>query len=205
MDRVVRIWREFGVTCQQVREANRFLGQSGAQRDCRTRLRRGIVLPHASAAVQWKCSSFVAVAMGTDYETDVVAWASEQARLIRAGRFDLLDREHVAEEIEDVGKSEQRELATRMAVLLAHLLKWQHQRARGGASWEVMISNQRQRIVRRLYRTPSLRGCLNDPDWWADACDLASAETGIGIDKLPRKCPWATATEVLDEGWLPNG
>ena len=56
------------------------------------------------------------VAVGTDYETDVVAWASEQARLIRAGRFDLLDREHIAEEIEDVGKSEQRELATRMAV-----------------------------------------------------------------------------------------
>ena len=52
--------------------------------------------------------------MGTDYETDVVAWASEQARLIRAGRFDLVDREHIAEEIEDVGKSEQRELATRI-------------------------------------------------------------------------------------------
>ncbi len=72
------------------------------------------------------------VAVVTDYETDVVAWASEQARLIRAGRFDLVDREHIAEEIEDVGKSEQRELATRMAALLAHLLKWQHQPERRG-------------------------------------------------------------------------
>ncbi len=80
----------------------------------------------------------------------MVAWASEQARLIRAGRFDLLDREHIAEEVEDVGKSEQRELATRMAVLLAHLLKWQHQPERRGASWEVTISSQRQRMVRRL-------------------------------------------------------
>lgn len=42
--------------------------------------------------------------MSTDYETDVLAWASEQARLIRAGRFDLPDREHIADEIEDVGK-----------------------------------------------------------------------------------------------------
>ena len=90
-----------------------------------------------------------------------------------------------------------------MAVLPAHLLKWQHQRARGGANREVMISNQRQRIVRRP-GTPSLRSCLNDPDWWADACDLASAETGIGIDKLPRKCP-GRQRQVLDEGWLPNG
>lgn len=147
--------------------------------------------------------------MGIDYETDVVAWASEQARLLRAGRFDLVDREHIAEEIEDVGKSEQRELAARMAVLLAHLLKWQHQPERRGASWEVTISNQRHRIVRRLDKTPSLRGCFNDPDWWADAwddaCDLASAETGIGLDRLPRNCPWAIAAEVLDESWLPNG
>ena len=54
------------------------------------------------------------------YEDDVVAWASEQARLLREGRLDRLDIEHLAEEIEDVGKSEQRELANRMAVLLAH-------------------------------------------------------------------------------------
>ena len=49
--------------------------------------------------------------MTTCYDIDIVAWANEQARLIRAGRFDLLDLEHIAEEIEDVGKSEQRELA----------------------------------------------------------------------------------------------
>lgn len=45
--------------------------------------------------------------MSTKYETDVLAWANEQARLIRAGRFDLLDLKNIAEEIEDVGKSEQ--------------------------------------------------------------------------------------------------
>lgn len=55
------------------------------------------------------------------YDQDVIAWANEQARLLRAGQFDRLDIEHLAEEIEDVGKSEQRELASRMAVLLAHL------------------------------------------------------------------------------------
>ncbi len=40
------------------------------------------------------------------YEDDVVAWATEQASLLRAGRLDQLDRAHLAEEIEDVGKSE---------------------------------------------------------------------------------------------------
>ena len=58
------------------------------------------------------------------YDQDVAAWAAEQARLIRAGRFDQLDIEHIADEVEDVGRSERRELASRMTVLLAHCLKW---------------------------------------------------------------------------------
>ena len=44
--------------------------------------------------------------MAITYDTDIIAWANEQAALIRARRFDLLDLEHIAEEIEDVGKSE---------------------------------------------------------------------------------------------------
>lgn len=43
------------------------------------------------------------------YDRDIVAWSIEQAKLIRAGRFDELDLERIADEIEDVGKSEQRE------------------------------------------------------------------------------------------------
>jgi len=80
--------------------------------------------------------------MNTSYKADIIAWANEQAAFIRAGRFDLLDLEHIAEEIEDVGKSEQRELASRMAVLLAHLLKWQYQPARRGSSWDKTIKFQ---------------------------------------------------------------
>ena len=45
-----------------------------------------------------------------DYETDIVAWSREQAQWLKVGRFDQLDLEHLAEEIEDVGRSEQREL-----------------------------------------------------------------------------------------------
>jgi hypothetical protein len=103
--------------------------------------------------------------MRTSYETDVVAWASEQARLIRAGQFDALDLEHIAEEIEDVGKSEQRELASRMAVLLAHLLKWQYQPERRGASWENTIRAQRKEISYGLDEAPSLRTKLAETRW----------------------------------------
>jgi Domain of unknown function DUF29 len=55
--------------------------------------------------------------MGTTYESDVIAWANEQAALLRSGQLSAIDIEHIAEEILDVGKSEQRELASQMAVL----------------------------------------------------------------------------------------
>ncbi|MBU0501144.1 MAG: DUF29 domain-containing protein [Gammaproteobacteria bacterium] len=142
--------------------------------------------------------------MTTKYNADIVAWSSEQARLIRAGRFDLLDLEHIAEEIEDVGKSEQRELANRMANLLAHLLKWQYQPDRQGSSWLRTIKEQRNGIKRRIRKTPSLQASLNEPEWWADAwadaVTQAIAETGI--DDFPETCPWAV-DEVLGENWLP--
>ena len=103
--------------------------------------------------------------MGTTYETDVVAWATEQAALLRSGQFSAIDIENIAEEILDVGKSEQRELESRMAVLLAHLLKWQFQPERRSSSWEETIRVQRNRIERRLRKTPSLKASLSDPDW----------------------------------------
>lgn len=140
------------------------------------------------------------------YETDVVAWATEQARLIRAGRLELLDLEHIAEEIEDVGKSEQRELANRMAILLAHLLKWQYQPERRGSSWESTIHTQRNSIERRIRKTPSLKASLSDDDWladaWDDAVDAASKETGYPFTHFPATCPWRLG-DVLATNWYP--
>jgi hypothetical protein len=142
------------------------------------------------------------------YERDIVAWAEQQAFLLRAGRFAELDIENIAEEIEDVGKSERRELANRMAVLLAHLLKWRHQPERQSSSWQATIRHQRERISRRLARTPSLKACLADPDWWLDAWGDARMETaedtGIGFDAFPLDCPW-TLAEILDPSYWPDG
>ena len=143
--------------------------------------------------------------MGIAYEKDIVAWANEQASFIRAGRFDLLDLEHIAEEIEDVGKSEKRELASRMAVLLAHLLKWQFQAGRRGASWQRTIREQRKAITLEIKSTPSLKVSLNDSDWlakiWADAVARAIDETGL--DVFPESCPWTTE-QILNQEFLPD-
>ena len=145
--------------------------------------------------------------MGTTYEQDVIAWSLEQARALRNGDFAKLDIEHLADEIEDVGKSEQRELANRMAVLLAHLLKWRFQPDKRAKSWSDTITLQRERIARRIARTPSFKASLRDPGWWSDAWDDATTqcaqETGIEIASLPPACPWSAA-QVMAENWLPE-
>ena len=141
----------------------------------------------------------------TRYEKDVLAWSREQAELLRSGRWSELDIDHIADEIDDVGRSEQRELANRMAVLLAHLLKWQFQPDRQSASWKRTIAERRRAIARRLGKTPSLKASLEDTEWlddvWGDAVVKAIAETGL--DDLPENCLWSVSA-ILDESFYPG-
>lgn len=143
--------------------------------------------------------------LGTRYETDVVAWANEQAALLRAGKLSQIDIENIAEEIEDVGKSETRELESRMAVLMAHLLKWQFQPARRGSSWRKTILVQRKSVRSRVAKTPSLKNCLTNRQWlddsWNDAVLTALQETGL--DCFPENCIW-TAEMILSDSFYPE-
>lgn len=143
--------------------------------------------------------------MNTRYEADVVAWAQEQAALLRAGRFSEIDIANIAEEIEDVGKSEKRELASRMAVLLAHLLKWKFQPGRRGSSWQRTIKEQRKALALHIKGTPSLKTALSDADWiaavWADAVSSATQETQL--DVFPEECIWDMG-QILAQDFYPE-
>ena len=143
--------------------------------------------------------------MRANYDGDLVAWANEQSILLRAGKFSDLDIEHIADEVEDVGKSEQRELASRMSVLLAHLLKWKFQPERQGNSWLFTIKDQRRLIKRRLSKMPSLQPMLNDSEWldemWVDGVAIARKETGI--EDWPEISIWAIE-QVMDDSFLPE-
>jgi Domain of unknown function DUF29 len=142
----------------------------------------------------------------TSYDKDVVLWSEEQARLLRAGRFAELDIQLLADEIEDVGKSEKRELASRMAVLLAHLLKWSRQQEMRNSTWRSTIV-QRKRVALAIKATPSLKAVLRDPNWqedmWLDALAQAQKETGLTAEELPEACPW-TMEQAADQSFWPE-
>ncbi len=143
--------------------------------------------------------------MSTAYEEDVAAWAQEQVALLRSGQWALLDVEHIAEEIEDMNISHRYQLAHRMAILMAHLLKWQYQPDRRGKSWTNTMRMQREAISKLLRKMPSLRHMLDDPEWmedvWKDAVEIAGREAGL-ID-LPKARAWRLE-QVLALDYLPS-
>jgi len=139
------------------------------------------------------------------YERDFFEWTRCNAALLRAGRFDQADIEHIAGEIEDMGKSQQNELHSRLRTLTLHLLKWKHQPGRRGSSWLETINEQRDEIESLLRMAPSLKVQMAAAldEMYPRAVRRASSETGLPASEFPETCPF-TLDQVLDEGFLPE-
>ena len=142
------------------------------------------------------------------YEADFHAWCMQQATLLRQrsrpGVNDGLDYENLAEEIESMGRSDRRSIKSHMRVLLCHLLKWRHQRARRTRSWEDSIFNARTAIADLLKDSPSLQSYARDVI--AEAYPLAVRDASSLTRKaklaFPATCPFSEA-EILDSDFLP--
>jgi hypothetical protein len=139
------------------------------------------------------------------YDEDFFAWTQEQARLLRAGEFSQMDVENVAEELESMGRSDKRELRSRLVLLIMHLLKWQYQPGFRSRSCTSTIGEQRDQVKEVLDDSPSLRPTV--------ATDLsrtyklarikAVGETGLTEKTFPETCPY-TPEQILSEDFLPE-
>jgi hypothetical protein len=141
------------------------------------------------------------------YERDFFLWTRQQAQLLRerGGIVVGLDVSRLAEEVEDLGSSQQNEIESRLCVLLAHLLKWQFQPQKRSNSWRATITEQRMRIAKRLRQSPSLRSYPGDVlvEEYVLARLNASAETDLPIDAFPADCP-LTIEQCLDPDFYPE-
>jgi hypothetical protein len=101
-----------------------------------------------------------------------------------------------------MGKSERRAIERYLKVLIVHLLKWQHQPERRGASWELSITNARDAIARRLQDSPSLRPKLPEmiAERYPNARQHTALETGIPLVELPDVCPFAVE-QLLEQDY----
>ena len=137
------------------------------------------------------------------YDADFFAWTRRTAELLRARRFDEVDVEHAAEEIEDMGRRDARELNRRLQVVLMHLLKWKLQPKKRTRSWQTTLLSQRSEIDTLLRDSPSLRHKLpvDLPRNYERAVTRAAVETGLRADRFPPQCPF-TVLQILDEKFL---
>ncbi len=139
------------------------------------------------------------------YDRDFYAWSQEQAQLLRSGKVAEADLDHIAEEIESMGKSEKRELVNRLSVLLMHLLKWQFQPTARGTSWQLTIEEQRERLSDHLADNPSLKATLDASiaSGFRLAILGAARETGLDRTVFPLVCPWSF-DQIMADGFLPD-
>ncbi|MGB3206836.1 MAG: DUF29 domain-containing protein, partial [Crinalium sp.] len=137
------------------------------------------------------------------HDNDFYAWTQEQAHLLKTGQLHQIDWQNIAEEIEDMGRSEKRQLESRLEVLIMHLLKWQFQPSLRSRSWQLTIKEQRLRLEKLLQENPSLQSNLSEviEKVYPLAALIAERETGLSL--FPETCLY-NLTEILSAEFFPE-
>jgi hypothetical protein len=146
-----------------------------------------------------------------DYDDDFYAWTQHQAAVLRemAVADNRFDREHVAEEIEDLGKNARNAVRSQVRRIIEHFLKLQYTPAHGPrAEWMVSIVDARAILADDL--TATLRA---DATRELDRLYRAARKQGsLGLERygerdaavlMPNECPY-TLDEILDDDWYPE-
>jgi len=141
----------------------------------------------------------------TLYDQDFYAWLGNNAHLLREGRLNGIDAVHLAEELEDMGRSQKRAIASHLRVLLSHLLTWRYQPDRRCVSWRLSIRNARDQIEAIVEDSPSLRRELPEvvSREYQKARKYAADETGLPLESFSEQAPFAPE-RIFDDDYLPD-
>jgi hypothetical protein len=144
------------------------------------------------------------VNLGALYEMDEVAWLEKSVRLLKQKRFDGLDYLNLEEFLDSMAKSQRREVKSRLATLMAHLLKWQFQKDQRTGSWKATIIHQRGELE-DIFSSRTLKNHAIDilSKAYQRAVQEASAETGLNESAFPSDCPFSL--DYLLGRQLPEG
>lgn len=138
------------------------------------------------------------------YQTDYLKWLETNLEKLRNQNYADVDWENLLEEIEDMGRSEQRRLESNLIVVLLHLLKWQYQPTHRSGSWERSIIAHRRRIRKAINESPSLQAYLESilDEGYQEAVKQVLAETGLPFNTFLPSCCY-DLTNVISDDFLP--
>jgi hypothetical protein len=154
----------------------------------------------------------MAASAKTLYDEDYHAWAIGQAQALRRlaeSRWNgPLDLDHLAEEVEDLGKAERNSVLSQIERIVEHALQLEHAASREPRrGWILSIVEARRELGRHL--TLSLRRLVEEelPQLYAGerartARALRLHDEPEAAAALPNGCPY-TLAQLLDEDWFP--
>ena len=141
------------------------------------------------------------------HDVDFFGWTQEQAAKLRADScdFSLLDRDYLAEEIEDMGRGEIKEISSLLHQTLAHLFKIAiSPKAQSVDHWfNEILTFQGDAVITF---SPDLRQLLDLDTIWRVACNGATRSLeryDVTVPPLPKSCP-LTLDQLLDHEFDPN-
>lgn len=147
---------------------------------------------------------------GSLHDQDEHAWLHQQAELLLAGRVGEIDGATLAKFLIDMAKRDERELRSRLIVLIQHMLKVsetakqfarEHQPGKLSGSWADTIDREQDEIE-QLLKSASLARLATDlvAEAWPVAVRRAARETGLPESTFPQENPW-TVEQAL--GYQP--
>ena len=147
------------------------------------------------------------------YERDFYAWTVDQSARRRGmkpseqltNHEDPLDFVNLAEDIEDLGRSQRRRVERSLINIAVYLLKLQFSRAtEPRRHWPAEIRIWRADVISELADSPSIRPKLDiDRIWQRASHDAAVRFQEAGeVVELPDGCPY-TLDQLLDPGFFP--
>ncbi|AFZ37506.1 protein of unknown function DUF29 [Stanieria cyanosphaera PCC 7437] len=139
------------------------------------------------------------------YSRDYYLWLSHTAQLIKEGKFNEVDAVNLVEEIEDMGRNEQRAIESNLVVVLLHLLKYKYQPVKRSNSWKASIREHRRRLRKAFSASPSLKRYFKEvfDECYQDSREQAADETGLPLDTFPTFSPF-TPDQILNPDYLPE-
>src|SRR5437764_267728 len=143
------------------------------------------------------------------YDEDFYAWTQEQAELLRRGGAGAngLDIELIAEEIEDLGKSELHTCQSLCEHIIEHLLKLEFSGlAEPADHWRDEIVEWRLQLERKLTRSIAAKMNLEERHRYALRLLRRFERDAPGLlARLPAECPYSL-DQILSRGgedWFP--
>ncbi|AKE63842.1 hypothetical protein MYAER_1486 [Microcystis aeruginosa NIES-2549] len=140
------------------------------------------------------------------YEQDYLAWLEETAKQLRQRQTDVLDWEHLGEEIEALGNEQRHKVDSYLLQLLIHLLLyqyWPEERERCARGWQDEIGNFRVELElllesKTLYNYFLTRIAVIYPK----AVKRVRQKSQLPADIFAESCPYSPE-QILDSDFLP--